>query len=68
MSDVHNRMPAILTKDQTDIWLSPLELTHEQVDDILTPSPDGSVTIVKVSKEVNSPKNNREDLIYPLSD
>jgi len=68
MSDVHNRMPAILTKEQSDIWLSPLELTQSQVDDILTPSPDGSVALAKVSKDVNNPRNNREDLIYPLDD
>lgn len=68
MSDVHNRMPAILTKEQSDIWLSPLELTQSQVDDILTPSPDESVVLTKVSKDVNNPRNNREDLIYPLED
>jgi putative SOS response-associated peptidase YedK len=68
MSDVHNRMPAILTKEQSDIWLSPLELEQAQLDDILGPTPDGSVEITKVSKDVNSPKNNRENLIYPLED
>ncbi len=68
MSDVHNRMPAILTKEQSDIWLSPLELTQSQVDNILTPSPDGSVVLAKVSKDVNNPRNNRKELIYPLED
>jgi len=68
MSDVHSRMPAILNKEQSDIWLSPLELTREQVDDILTPLPDGSLQIVRVSKDVNSPRNNNENLIYPLED
>lgn len=43
MSDIHSRMPAIHTKEQSDIWLSPLELTHEQAGDILTSSSTGSV-------------------------
>lgn len=68
MSDIHNRMPAILTKEQMDIWLNPIELTREQVDDLLTPSPDGSVQMVPVSTEVNNARNNSKELIYPLSD
>lgn len=68
MSDIHNRMPAILTKEQSDIWLSPLELTEVQMDDILKPAPDGSLEIVRVSKDVNNPRNNNENLIYPLED
>lgn len=68
MSEVHNRMPAILSKEQSDIWLSPIELTQSQLDDILRSSPDGTVMLTKVSKDVNSPRNNRENLIYPLED
>ena len=68
MSDIHYRMPAILNKEQSDIWLSPLELTQDQVDDILMPSPDGSLELVKVSRDVNSPRNNNEKLIYPLEE
>lgn len=67
MSDIHNRMPAILNKEQMDIWLSPIPLTQAQVDDLLSPSPDGSVQMVLVSTEVNNARNNSKELIYPLN-
>lgn len=68
MSEIHNRMPVILKKDVTDIWLSPLELSQDQVDDILTSAPNGSLNIVRVSNEVNSTRHNSKELIYPLTD
>ena len=68
MAEIHNRMPAILSTEQMEVWLSPLELTQSQADDILRPLPDDSLEIVRVSKDVNNPRNNRENLIYPLED
>ena len=68
MAEIHNRMPAILSTEQMEAWLSPLELSQSQADDILRPLPDDSLEIVRVSKDVNSPRNNRENLIYPLED
>ena len=68
MAKIHNRMPAILSTEQMEAWLSPLELSQSQADDILRPLPDDSLEIVRVSKDVNSPRNNRENLIYPLED
>lgn len=67
MSSVHNRMPAILTYDQMQIWLSPEGMTQTLLDDLLAPSPDGSVQLVEVSTEVNNARTNAERLIYPLS-
>jgi putative SOS response-associated peptidase YedK len=68
MNDIHNRMPAILTQEQMDIWLNPIELTREQVEELLSPSPDGSVQMIAVSTEVNNARNNSKELIYPLED
>jgi putative SOS response-associated peptidase YedK len=68
MSVIHNRMPAILAREEADVWLSPLELNLEQVDDLLAPTPDGSLELIRVSQEVNNTKNNYEKLIYPLND
>jgi putative SOS response-associated peptidase YedK len=68
MSEIHNRMPAILDSQQADIWLSPLELDQDQIDDVLKPAPDSSMQLFKVSSEVNNARNNSEELIYPLSD
>lgn len=66
MSDIHTRMPTILNKQQMDLWLEPTELSRELAEAILAPSPDGTVTMIKVSKEVNNARNNSEELIYPL--
>jgi len=59
-------MPVILTNEQSNTWLSPIELTEAQTDDILQPAPDNSLNLVKVSDKVNSVKNNYKELIYPL--
>lgn len=66
MSDIHNRMPVILNREQAEIWLSPIELGQDMVDDLLKPAPDGSLNTTPVSKEVNNTRNNNENLIYPL--
>lgn len=66
MSEVHNRMPVILNKEQASVWLSPLELSRAQVDDLLQPAQDGTLRINKVSRDVNNSQNNKLELIYPL--
>jgi putative SOS response-associated peptidase YedK len=68
MSDIHTRMPVILTKEQADVWLAPGELSQDLVYDLLKPAPDGSLNIVQVGKDVNSTRNNFEKLIYPLEE
>jgi putative SOS response-associated peptidase YedK len=66
MESIHNRMPVILNKEQSDVWLSPIVLDQHQVDDLLKPAPNNSLKLTKVSKEVNNTRNNSEKLIYPL--
>lgn len=66
MSEVHNRMPVILTKQAMDIWLSPIELEAEQLHDLLKPAGDGSLKVTKVSTKVNFAGHNDKELIYPL--
>lgn len=68
MKSVHNRMPAILDDLQMEVWLGPESLSQAQIDDLLAPFPNGSLKIFEVSKDVNSPKHNSVDLIYPLED
>lgn len=68
MSEIHTRMPAILTKHQMDIWLEPTDLHREQLDQLLAPAPDNSLNIVRVSTAVNNARNNSEELVYPLGD
>jgi putative SOS response-associated peptidase YedK len=66
MTEVHDSMPVILTNQQANTWLSPIELTEAQTNDILLPAPDNSLNLVKVSDKVNSVKNNYKELIYPM--
>jgi len=66
MAQIHDRMPVILDKEQWDGWLSP-EI-HEQTDieGMLKPCPDNWLASVEVSTLVNSPKNNRPEVLEPL--
>ncbi len=68
MAEIHTRMPAILNKTQMDQWLEPIDLHRDQLDQLLAPLPDGSLTLVRVSTEVNNARNNSKELIYPLED
>lgn len=66
MSAIHDRMPAILDKKRMDIWLSPVQLDAGAVSELLSPLPDDSLEVVRVSKEVNNARHNSRELIYPL--
>ena len=56
VSEVHDRMPVLLGKDQIEPWLS-----GEAGLEILRPAPDGMLKRVAVSKRVNSSRTPDED-------
>lgn len=61
VSDIHERMPFILRKDQENKWLDSSSLacnTDFQA--------DSNLAFYQVSLEVNSPRNDYEELISPL--
>jgi len=62
MADIHDRMPAILTKDQEELWLSddvsPIELVE-----MIQPYDDQLMEAYPVSKKVGNVRNNSADLI-----
>jgi putative SOS response-associated peptidase YedK len=66
MSKIHKRMPAILSKKQLDVWLSPVDLDQNLLDDLLSAAPNDSLKIVRVGTDVNNSRNNIEELIYSL--
>lgn len=68
MSAIHTRMPAILDSTKAERWLEPTALNQDELDDLLAPLPDNSLSIERVSTAVNNTRNNSKDLIYPLSD
>jgi putative SOS response-associated peptidase YedK len=65
MQQIHHRMPVILPADSQDIWLDRNEQNTETLQQILKPFSE-ELTAYPVSTLVNSPKNNREELINPL--
>ena len=68
MRAIHDRMPVILTPEAMEEWLDPTTKDDETLNTILT---DGRVTNIKtypVSKFVDSPANNDQRCIEPVSD
>jgi putative SOS response-associated peptidase YedK len=67
MSEIHNRMPVILDQASLDDWLSPQIHEQKELQQLMTPCPDGWLCAVEVSPLVNSPKNNTPELLEPAS-
>lgn len=63
---VHNRMPVILRPDTHDTWLDP-ETKVEQLLELLSPYPADLMRAYPVSTAVNSPANDDETLVKPLT-
>lgn len=64
---VHHRMPVILMPGQYDDWLAP-ETGPEQLKQMLNPLPNGLLEYYEISKTVNSPKNDSEECILPVTE
>ncbi|RVW05269.1 SOS response-associated peptidase [Rhodococcus xishaensis] len=62
--NVHDRMPLILPPDRWDAWLDPDSVGHP---DLIRPSLESAaaVEIRRVSRKVNSVRNNGPDLLAP---
>lgn len=65
MKSIHNRMPVILSRENELTWLSADD--EELIENLLKPLPDGSLVTTVVSKDVNSVRNNRPELLKPTS-
>jgi len=67
MAEIHNakaRMPAILARDDLEVWLRG---THDEAMKVLRQYPADLMVAYRVSSKVNSPKNNEPALIAPIS-
>lgn len=65
MSEIHDRMPAILDEETVALWLDPATTEAESLQPVLTPSPGESLQAHPVSTRVNSYKNDDAGLIVP---
>lgn len=67
MRSLHDRMPAILSGKEVDLWLDPQNRDTAVLQDLLRPAPDDGITFFPVSSEVNSPRNQGAELIEPVN-
>lgn len=67
LDHIHDRMPAILTKDKELEWLSD-QVPVKDILKTIRPLEEGEITAYKVSDKVNKVTNNNEELIAPIKD
>ena len=62
MANIHNRMPAMLLKEEERYWLDD-NLSTEDIMSVLKPYPDDMMKAYPISKLVNSPGNNVPEIL-----
>jgi putative SOS response-associated peptidase YedK len=60
VADIHHRMPVILTRENEKRWLD--NLPREELQGMLVPYASDNMKAYKISKMVNSPKNDHPDI------
>lgn len=68
MSELHDRMPAMLLPDEFEPWLDPSNNDTNALQDLLRPWPDDDIQFHRVSQDVNNARNYGEQLIEPYQD
>lgn len=66
MRPIHDRMPAILTKESEAIWLDRSIVDTEALQHCLAPYASDEMSSYEISTLVNSPKNNVPECIAPI--
>jgi putative SOS response-associated peptidase YedK len=66
MSGIHERMPVILQHQDEEFWISNETRTPEILLSLLKPYPE-EIEAIPVSKQVNSTRNNYEQLLQPVN-
>ncbi len=56
VSEIHDRMPVILTLDAADEWIDPRQHDLALLKGLLVPAPDGLLVAQPVSPKLNSPR------------
>ncbi|MBT8232384.1 MAG: SOS response-associated peptidase [Saprospiraceae bacterium] len=67
VEDIHDRMPAILTEEQEELWLSE-DLSPEDLVGMIAPYPDELLIAYPVSDKVNNVRNNDKSLLERKND
>jgi putative SOS response-associated peptidase YedK len=66
VAGLHDRMPAILSREKEEAWVSPGPVGPAYLESILGPYPAGEMEACPVSGKVNDPSSEGPDLIRPL--
>jgi len=65
VSEYHNRMPVMLAEEARWSWLDP-QAKEAELQDLLGPYPANEMKCFAVSREVNSPQNDRPEILEPI--
>lgn len=65
VAPLHERMPAILRRDDEEEWISRDVNDPLQVERLLRPYPEEAMRVYRVSPRVNNTRNNTPELIVP---
>ena len=68
MSDIHNRMPVILSQETEPLWLDSISEEAETLSPLLLPAPAEELTTMVVSNLVNSARNEGEECALPMGE
>jgi len=68
VSELHDRMPAMLLPGEFDIWLDPSNNDTAMLGDLLRPWPEDDIEFYRVKNEVGNVRNNRPELLEPYRD
>jgi putative SOS response-associated peptidase YedK len=64
MSELHDRMPVILDRQDWPVWLGE---TEGDATMLMRPAPDGLLRVWPVDRRVGSPRNNGPELLEPIA-
>jgi len=65
MSDLHDRMPVILSRESFGAWLDPTMTDPERLMPLMSPCPDDYLTRSPVSMAVNNVRNDSPECLDP---
>jgi len=63
MTELHDRMPVMLLKEEFDEWLDPTNRNASGLKELLKPFPDDAIGFHEVGKAVGKVQNNSKKLI-----
>lgn len=68
MKKIHDRMPVILAPKDEDAWLDPEIHEPAELMRLMKPCPSSWLASFEVSTMVNSPRNNRPEVLRPVAE